>query len=271
MGLLAAHLLRGRFVTGWAYAAKPHSIIWMALDNGTLLGLTVLPEHSITAWHRHNTDGHIEAVAVLPSPDGDMDLLWLLVRRNGVRQVEILSPWFDSGDKAEGFFVDGGASYYGAPTEIISGLDWLEDREVAIYADGQIHPTRTVRMGAVALDYAAQTVHVGLPYASTVRPTRPEIQLQQGSSLMQKRRVIRALLRLYQTVGITVRMVGASGGQSTIRNFLADTIDTWPSYTELEDIVVAIGGAWDGNKHLEIFVGQPIPATVLAMVSEVEL
>lgn len=271
MSILSQHIFQGRYVVSWGYSQKPYGIIWLVLDDGTLAGLTTLPEHSITAWHRHDTDGFIETLAILPTADGDQDLLWCIVTRGNQRHVEILSPFFESDDKDTAYFVDGGGSYYGPARDTINNLNWLEGKTVDIFADGHIHTQQKVTNGTVKLEYAAQSMHIGLPYISTAQPTRPEVQLQQGSSIMQKRRVIQCLLRLYQTIGINVRMVDSSGKQSTLRNLLKDDINTWPVYTQLEDIRVAIAGAWDGSRHLEISVNTPTPATILALVSEVEL
>jgi hypothetical protein len=78
--LLADHLAEDQIVD-MTYAEDPDPLVWAVSSNGELLGATFLPTHKVLAWHRHITDGDIEAVAVIPHPDGDRDQVWMVVRR----------------------------------------------------------------------------------------------------------------------------------------------------------------------------------------------
>ena len=83
------HLVDKNSIVSWDFQKLPHPIIWMARDDGTMLGLTFVPEQGIIAWHRHDTtNGFIEDVC-----QSD-DRVYLVVRRqiNGqsVRYIERL-------------------------------------------------------------------------------------------------------------------------------------------------------------------------------------
>src|SRR5690606_34482023 len=66
-------------IVDWAYQEEPNSVVWMVRSDGTLLGLTYLREHDVVAWHRHDTDGLVESVAVIP--EGNEDALYMIVKR----------------------------------------------------------------------------------------------------------------------------------------------------------------------------------------------
>lgn len=66
------------------YQKEPDDIIWCVLGNGTLIGLTYDREQNIYGWHQHPLGGinvKVEAVQVIPGPDGDVDDVWVVVSR----------------------------------------------------------------------------------------------------------------------------------------------------------------------------------------------
>lgn len=79
LSIFASHLFEGKTIVDWDYAKTPNSIVWVVFSDGTMAGLTYQPEHSIWAWHRHDTDGLVERVVCLP--EGDEDRVYMIVRR----------------------------------------------------------------------------------------------------------------------------------------------------------------------------------------------
>ncbi len=51
--VLAMHLTEEARIVKSAYQRFPDSVIWFLLDDGTMLGMTYMPEHEVWAWHRH--------------------------------------------------------------------------------------------------------------------------------------------------------------------------------------------------------------------------
>lgn len=86
----ATHLFENYEISDWAYQQVPDSIIWAVRSDGVLLSLTYVREEQIFAWTRHDTDGVVERVAVIP--EGAEDSVYLVVKRtiNGstVRYIE---------------------------------------------------------------------------------------------------------------------------------------------------------------------------------------
>jgi hypothetical protein len=88
--VLAPHLFEGYTITEWAYQESPDSIVWCVRNDGVLLGLTYIEEQEIWAWHRHDTVGKIESVAVIP--EGGEDALYVITNRKrnvaGIKETQ---------------------------------------------------------------------------------------------------------------------------------------------------------------------------------------
>jgi len=79
ISILAEHLTNNYAITELAYQQSPNQILWALRADGDLLGLTYMPEHEISAWHRHSTEGDFESIAVIPGTI--QDELWVIVER----------------------------------------------------------------------------------------------------------------------------------------------------------------------------------------------
>lgn len=140
--VFAAHLFQGYTLVDWDYALNPNSIVWVVRSDGTMLGLTYLREHAIWGWHRHDTDGVVENVCVVP--EGNEDRVYLIVKRtiNGVvrRYIErMASRFYSAARPQDAYFVDCGVTYdgtnVGATTITISGgVNWNETEQVTLTA-----------------------------------------------------------------------------------------------------------------------------------------
>jgi hypothetical protein len=115
LSIRAASLFDNNNVLDMAYSKAPLPIIWMTSSTGRLIGLTYIPEQSISAWHWHDTDGAFESCAVVA--EGTNDSLYVIVKRtiNGVtkRYVEQQQPRLFS-DQKYAYFVDCGGTYDGS-------------------------------------------------------------------------------------------------------------------------------------------------------------
>lgn len=199
--LFASHLFDGYTVVRQAIALIPHSIIWVVRSDGTLLGLTYIPELDVWGWHTHTTqqnatDASFEDVCTVPE-DGE-DATYVLVRRtiNGatVRYIEQLESRSIVDFDEDSFFVDAGKSYLGTPIASATGLSHLEGQTVAIVGDGAViyngdpsgaaAATYRVTAGAVALGANYTNVHVGLAIQNAEIETL-DLDVQ-GSNLRDK-------------------------------------------------------------------------------------
>jgi len=135
VSVMSSHLLRGFTIQDQAFALAPNGVLWMARNDGMLLGFTFLPDQQVFGWSWHDTDGQVESVASVP--EDDEDALYMIVRRvvNGVqkRYIERMASrqltkygtgdfWFD-----RAFFVDCGLTYDGrrpGTAVLTGGTDW---------------------------------------------------------------------------------------------------------------------------------------------------
>jgi hypothetical protein len=109
LSILSDHLFRGYQISDMAYQQSPDSILWLVRDDGVLLALTYMVDQEVVAWSRHETDGTVESVAVVPA--SGYDELWISVLRNGRRYIERMMPRLQTTDADDQFFVDSGISY----------------------------------------------------------------------------------------------------------------------------------------------------------------
>jgi len=77
--IFAPHLFEGYTIRDWAYQQIPHSIVWAVRSDGKLIGLTYVREHQVWGWHRHDFDGTVEQVCVVP--EGTEDFLYVVIKR----------------------------------------------------------------------------------------------------------------------------------------------------------------------------------------------
>jgi hypothetical protein len=271
LSVLAEHITYGGVVS-MAYQQEPHSIVWCVRADGVLLGLTFNEEQEVIGWHRHITDGVVECVAAIPCPDGTQDDLWMIVRRtiNGQqkRYIEYMEQDFtDEDDITDAFFVDCGATYDGAATDTITGLDHLEGKEVAVLADGAVHPNRTVSGGAISLQREATKAQVGLPYTSTLTTMRLEAGAGDGTAQGKTKRITKAVIRFLDTLG---GKAGPNVGTLDTLQFRssADPMDAPPALFTGDKMIEWPSG-YDFDGFMTIQQDQALPMTVLAIMPQV--
>lgn len=123
MTQLSNHIAGSGFVQ-LAYQKEPQSLVWGVRSDGVLSCMNYERdvESLKVGWSRHviggasdaaGTAAVVESIAVIPSPDGSREDVWLTVKRyvNGgtKRYVEYMSKFFDDSDAQEdAFFVDAG-------------------------------------------------------------------------------------------------------------------------------------------------------------------
>lgn len=266
--LLAEHITAGGIVQT-AYQQQDHSILWAVTGAGLLVGMTYERDQSVVGWHRHTTDGLFKSVATVYG-DG-ADEVWVVVQRviNGVTKnyVERLNPvaWEDIEDA---FYVDCGLSYSGTATTTISGLDYLEGKDVSILADGAPVADQRVADGAVTLETAASVVHVGLPYETIIEPMRIDSDPAAGMSQGQVKQIRELVVRLNKSLGL-------SYGDGTTFSTLSfrDTSDLMDAPVPLftGDKEIEFEGTFDLDSRLVIKQTQPLPLCLLGIVVKYQI
>lgn len=159
---LAPHLFAGKKIIQLDYQTTPQGIVWVLLDDGSVLTLSYSRQHEVLAWTRQQTAGQVEALCVLPGENENE--VFFAVNRSGVRTVEILASQETPAARADSVCVDSAVvKNFSTAQTVITGLDHLNGRIVSILADGNMQDTRTVENGQITLQKPAKKVIVGLP------------------------------------------------------------------------------------------------------------
>lgn len=118
LSIFSEHLVKNYGLTDWAYQKNPNSIVWIVRSDGALLSMTLVKEHQIIGWARHDTDGTFENVCCVPEGSGATaeDAVYFVVKRtiNGStkRYIERLANR-EVDDTDDAILVDASATYNG--------------------------------------------------------------------------------------------------------------------------------------------------------------
>ena len=117
--------------------------------------------------------------------------------------------------------------------------------------------------GNVTLTDAVQSVEIGLAYTPTITTLPPEFQLDDGVSVGQKRRIVRAVLDLYSTLDVK-----AKGTKILIRN-VTDDFSNEPSAITARKEVYLLG--WSDDGKVTITQDEPLDFSLNGILLEVEI
>ncbi len=165
LSVFANHLFENKQVIDMAYSKEPYRILWCVMSDGTVNALTYNKKQEVAGWHRHETQGEFESVAVIR--EGYEDVAYFVVKReiNGKtkRFIERLASRYVD-ETQDGIFLDCCLTYEGDAIQTIYGLDHLEGKTINLLADGCVVEDKVVANGSVELDYPASKIVAGLPY-----------------------------------------------------------------------------------------------------------
>lgn len=251
-------------VQALAYVSEPAPVLWALRNDGALLGMTYERDQEVIGWHRHITNGVIEAIAPLPAVDASTDDLWCVVRRvrNGqeVRCMETLR--LDGGE-----YLDSHLTYSGAPVTTLTGLDHLNGQLVFAVADGFKLPAQLlVTGGAITLPEPAQTVTAGLHYTGLLTTVRLDAGAADGTAQGRVKAISKLRIRLDSSRG------GEFGRLDKFDPIVARTDETGlgqvpPLLTG--DYPCTPPGGYDTDGRVSIRQVDPFPLTVVAIIATV--
>lgn len=261
--LLSEHIT-GAGIVDWALMNAPYQILWCVTEGGVLIGLTYEKEQNVIAWHRHETDGLVESVCVIPGEN--QDELWMIVNRTigGVakRYIEVMADFDWGTDQADCFFVDSGLTYDSTPATVFSGLDHLEGETVAILADGVVQTPQVVTGGSITLATAASVVHVGLPYTGVLAPMDLDGGAMEGTGQGKLKRLHGVAVNFYKTLG---GYIGADEVTMEELEFPSPTAVPQPLYSGIKDDFT-FPADWALEGRIVIKQTDPLPMTVLSIM-----
>ena len=278
LSVLAPHLVEGHTLRQWAFQQSPGSVVWIVRDDGVLLALTYMSEQNVFGWSRHVTDGHVLSICSL-SGDGE-DVVMMVVQRGARYFLERLANRFQDADPIEtAMFVDCAKTFtFPEPESVVSGLDYLEGRSVAVLADGSPEMDHVVTDGKIELRSPASVVTVGLNFASVMAPMPIETDAN-GSTLGKRRGYGKCVLRLFRSIG---------GSYAATRNGDLYNRESWRqrSFFVLPflpdrlgeavqpfsgDIELSFPSGLDSDTSIILKQDRPMPFRLVALMADVEI
>ena len=275
--ILARHLFENKSIKAWTYAQAPNSIVWVVMDDGSLVSLTYMREHEVWAWTEHESNGAVFE-DVMSIGEGTEDTPYFLVKRQigGVwkRYIERLHTRVMT-DVTDAFFVDSGLTYQGDPVNHLTGLSHLEGQSVVALADGNVVRGLTVSGGAVSLPVYASKVHVGLPMTASLQTLDLDLGSVPGLGTVQGRTksVSEVAMRVQDTRGIWTGSEDGLRGDSRLVEYKQRANEAWDEAIQLFTGDIRITPHWDWNTSARIWIKQfdPLPMTILAIMPDVTI
>lgn len=281
--LAKEHLTQG--IVAWAMQYEPNRVVWCLRKDGKLLGLTYNKSQMVQAFHLHETDGKYVSLAVIPSPDGQTDELWAVVKRGEEYFVEYfrdglpvdIPAGMNAEEKAEfdrkyAFYVDCGKQFtFEEPVSKLEGLSWLGGKDVSVLADGKEFVGH-VNADNLTLDLEepASVVAVGLPYKSVLEPM-PIVSTANASAVTRVNQVVVRILNscgFWYGDGEVKDYYGAINEGNTIKT--GDVILNWNGNQSVPDTndsaIVNTTGA-----RMVFETESPLPLTILGLFPQIEI
>jgi hypothetical protein len=272
LSVFAPHLFDNKTLVQLALAKAPYQILWAVSSDGSLLGLTYLPEHEVAGWHRHTFSGTVKSIAVVPY--GNEDRLFLAIERtiNGVTETHIgyLAPWA-LGAVADSVYVDSAKQVTNVAAGVVSGFSHLAGKTVVLLADGIVLPQQVVSTsGQITLPSTKTTyakVTVGYPIDAQLQTLPVFMQIEAMAQGRQK-----------TTARMWVRTVDSGPfWQGPSASLLAPSDATAPAVrrqTIAQPVASGVvemrsSGLWTQDAQLLITNPFPLPLTVATLTIEV--
>lgn len=265
--VLAPHLVENYTIDDLAYTAAPVPTLWAVRSDGTLLGLTYLPDQRVRAWHKHTTSGgYFESVCSVG--ESNQDRLYAVVRRTidgrTVRYIEYKAPRAPA--VYDWFFVDAGATYDGSATTTVTGLHHLEGETVAVLVDGATHPDCVVSAGTITLQVSGEVVHVGKRITADIETLPVMVEDRPGYGIGMVKNINRVKLRVEQASACF-----AGPDVNNLREYKQRTTEAWGTRPDLVSGVIDIptDGTWSTDGSFVVRHTAPLPLTIVSAVPEV--
>ena len=258
--LLAAHLittpvdvdaLRGT-------ANENANYVYVVNSDGTMAVLNTLRYQQVAGWTKWETTGEIQSVTV------ENTNVYFAVKRT----INSATVYFL--EKADNnTFTDANKLQTQSASTTVSNLAHLNGQACRVRADSSVMSDATPSSGSITLDRNGTTVEVGLDFDLTITTMPVTSDFSNGSILTEKKRLIRIVADLYESLGVLVKTTAHTVNVTVPeRKFGQDILDSDPSsFTGIKEVYLS---GWDRLAQVTISQTDPQPFTLLGLVVEVE-
>lgn len=267
--LLAKHIIRDKKIIDAAYMQEPDSAIYFVRDDGTIAVLAYVVDQKIYAWSTIETDGQFEAIVSIP--EGDIDVLYVVVKRNVngqiTRTIERFNADIHSVDPDDYVAVDSAVIFESDTAVNTFNAPNLAGKTISIVGDTRAYYNIVVAAnGNFTIPVKCKHVVAGLPYTMDVE--LPNVEIKTGDGTMQGRKKIisNVMLRLENSLGGFVGSTFNMQDEIVYEEFQA--IERVDLFSGDKEIVLPIGG-FNNEGRVAITNSNPYPFNILACVREV--
>lgn len=271
--ILAEHITKPR-ITEMSYQQQPDNVLMCIRSDGVLAPLTYERDQDVTGWQRWLNDEFLfESIAILPK-DNDEDEIWASCQIEIGEATERYIGIFDNREWGTNVQTQwNGSDFYMVFTDpastTISGLDYLEGKEVAVVRDGFALENKTVTDGEITIDKTGARIVVGLPYTSTLAPMYLEPGAQFQQPVGKTKGLFKAILRFKDTVHAKVGQTLDKLETITFRS-TSDPLDTQIDLFSGEK-KINFENRYAQLHTCYVVQDKPLPITVVAMIPSVEV
>lgn len=92
LSIFSNHLIKGKKVVSWAFQDGDIPLVWIVLNDGSLISVTYKKEQLQRAWTRHDSDGAVFECVTVRKDLAENSIVYFQVNRAGVRGIESVGP-----------------------------------------------------------------------------------------------------------------------------------------------------------------------------------
>jgi hypothetical protein len=254
---LAPHLINGIVdIDAWQGSSTDEiNLVYLVNTDGTVAVLNIRREADVRAWTRWTTQGSFKAVAT------SIEETYFAVERSIAGTTKVFLEQLDSD-----YYVDAGANVVGGAANNMSHIS-TETCRVRLQTDhlvlsDQDGPTITPS----ETTYASANIQAGFEFNPSVAPMPLVTNTREGSSFMRKARIVKAYVKVKDTLGLKV-----NDRELPDRFYDIDSFDTAPEPFS-GNISLEETTNWDEKEDKLVTFTQvdPLPMNILALAVELE-
>lgn len=227
--------------------------LYVINGDGTCAVFNSLRAQEVGGWTKWETQGEFKSVTSV------VDQVYFIVERE-IGGVTV--PVIEKVNKNT--YTDSSVlQTYGTPTDAPTGLDHLNGLECRVRADASVMANATPASGTITIARTASEIEVGLNFDVTIQTMPLNVDFQDGPILTRKKRIVRVVLDLYESLGVLV-----NGYEMPSRQLGTSVLGSTPDpFTGIDEIFL---NGWDRLAQVSITQTDPLPMMVLGLALEVE-
>lgn len=264
ISIRAPHLFDNYDIVSLTLQKSPIQIVWAVSSNGALYSCTFFPDQNLIAWAQHHTvDGVFENVCAIS--EGEEDHIYAVIKRGEVRRIERMADLMISTDKTAYRYLDSFlTNTFDEDTSIVTGLNHLNGKEVAVFVDGAQQTNKTVENGRITLDKAGKNIAVGLPLKAEL-VTLPLITDSEAE--LQGR--TKNITEIYVRVSHDGNLKASNYPKGTEYECKRDDAFMAPQDNDSYLVKVSLDGRWTEQGQIKIVSDDSLPLEIQAVISNI--